>query len=120
MTKSERATFVVTTDGTDKEGFGDGKPPRRLEYDISLDDWTEEIDLSECKDRSLLKLIMRDGSGTAQPVDVASVTLRCDSIGDADPSLSLVSCRLFPCFIPLLKHSVLRHGFVLTRSDVAG
>lgn len=57
MGKNERATFVVTiTDGRESgldEGVtqaedGDDEPqqqqqPRRLEYDLSLDGWTEEV-----------------------------------------------------------------------------
>ncbi|CAM9398577.1 unnamed protein product, partial [Hapterophycus canaliculatus] len=96
MGANEHATFVVTVDGdvTDEESKGDGKscsgggggggnsnsklpPRRRFEYDISLDDWTEEIDLSEGGDRSLLKRVTREGDGVTRPADVAGVTVRC-------------------------------------------
>lgn len=90
MGKNERATFVVTVDGVvgdagkDDEESSSGPttamklPPRRcLEYDISLDDWIEEIDLSEEKDSSLVKRVMRDGDGVTRPVEIAGITLRC-------------------------------------------
>lgn len=47
MGRNERATFVITTDG---RGGEDGLQPRCLEYDLSLDDWTEVVDLSEDQD----------------------------------------------------------------------
>lgn len=86
MGANERATFVVTVDGDvadDSEGNVNSSssdstlpPCRRLEYDISLDNWTEEIDLSEGQDRSLMKRVMREGDGVTRPADVAGVTVR--------------------------------------------
>lgn len=73
MGKNERATFVVTTDDG---GGDDGKQSRCLEYDISLDDWTEEVDVSAGHDGSLVKRIIRDGDGSNQPVEVGRVTIR--------------------------------------------
>lgn len=91
MGKNERATFVVTADDIvgdagkdDEESSGATAtklPPRRcLEYDISLDDWIEEIDLSEEQDSSLVKRVMRDGDGVTRPVEIAGITLRCVSV----------------------------------------
>lgn len=89
MGRNERASFIVTTDGSDADGHDakkngdDGEtptelpPPRRFEYDISLDDWVEEIDLSEQQDNSLVKRIVRDGDGTTRPVDIGGVIVRC-------------------------------------------
>lgn len=86
MGRNERASFVVTTDGVgpDEKNNGDDSntaaepPPRlRFEYDISLDDWVEEIDLSEQQDNSLVKRIIRDGDETTRPVDIGGVTVRC-------------------------------------------
>lgn len=83
MGKNERATFVVTTnDAETGKGRGDSddasnKQPRRLEYDLSLDEWTEEEDLSKERDGSLVKRVLRDGDGTTKPVEVAAVTVRC-------------------------------------------
>lgn len=82
MGKNERATFVVTTNNNDNVLTAKGntddanKRPRRLEYELSLDEWTEEEDLSEKQDGSLVKRVLRDGDGTTQPVDVAVVTVR--------------------------------------------
>lgn len=86
MGRNERASFVVTTgDGVEHDGNKDndnGKtttelsPRRRFEYDISLDDWVQEIDLSEQQDNSLVKRIIRDGDETTRPVDIAGVTVR--------------------------------------------
>lgn len=77
MGKNERAVFVITKDA-DEAGEDDKlSPPRRLEYDISLDGWVEEVDLSERKDRSLTKRVVRDGDGLTQPVDIGMVTVRC-------------------------------------------
>lgn len=87
MGRNERATFVVT------DGFGNSAekkeadsntttevpPQRRFEYDISLDDWTEEIDLSERQDSSLVKRVIRDGDAVTRPVDIGGVTVRCVS-----------------------------------------
>lgn len=73
MGKNERATFAVTTD----DGRGDdAAQPRRFEYELSLDDWTEEVDVSEEHDGSLVKRIIRDGDGTTTPVDVGRVLIR--------------------------------------------
>lgn len=57
----------------------DGSKPTiyRLEYDISLDAWTEEIDLSDHNDGSLVKRVMRDGDGAVEPTEVGKVTVRC-------------------------------------------
>ena len=76
MGRSERATFVVTADATRVGENDNATPPRRFEYDISLDDWAEEVDLSEKKDGSLVKRVARDGDGSTQPVDIAVVTVR--------------------------------------------
>lgn len=87
MGRNERASFVVAVDDVEhdasKNDDGGGNatsetPPRRhLKYDISLDDWMEEIDLSEQQDNSLVKRIIRDGDETTRPVDVGGVTVRC-------------------------------------------
>lgn len=102
MGRNERATFVVTiekshdNENSDVSDQGDAKsdthrddpantedeskPPspasRRFEYDLTLDDWAEEVDLSERKDRSLVKRVLRDGDGATRPVDVGVVTVR--------------------------------------------
>lgn len=73
MGKNECATFVVKTD----DGHGDdGAQPRLLEYELSLDDWIEEVDVSEGHDRSLVKRILREGDGSTKPVDVGRVFIR--------------------------------------------
>lgn len=86
MGRNERASFIVTTGGVEhdaKKNDGDSNtaaelpPPRRFEYDISLDDWVEEIDLSERQDNSLVKRIIRDGDEATRPVDIGGVTVRC-------------------------------------------
>lgn len=87
MGRNERASFVVTAGGVehDAENNDDDDetttelppPPRRFEYDISLDDWVEEVDLSEHQDNSLVKRIVRDGDETTRPVDIGGVTVRC-------------------------------------------
>eukprot|EP00752_Nemacystus_decipiens_P012006 g10645.t1 len=87
MGRNERASFVVTADddgaerGAEKNS-ANGKTttelaPRRFEYDISLDDWVEEIDLSGQQDNSLVKRIIRDGDETTRPVDIGGVAVRC-------------------------------------------
>lgn len=76
MGRNERATFIVTADDPKTGENGKTTPPRRFEYDISLDDWAEEIDLSERKDRSLVKRVVRDGDGSTAPVDIGVVTVR--------------------------------------------
>lgn len=86
MGRNERASFVVKTGGAEhdaKNNDDGGKtttelpPPRCFEYDISLDDWVEEIDLSDQQDNSLVKRIVRDGDETTRPVDIGGVTVRC-------------------------------------------
>lgn len=85
MGRNERATFVVTADGVgndaeknEDDGATTTELPtrRRFEYDISLDDWTEEIDLSERQDNSLVKRVIRDGDAVTRPVDIGAVTVR--------------------------------------------
>ena len=92
MGRNERATFVVTADGVvndaekkddDDDTTSNELPPRRcFEYDISLDDWTEEIDLSESQDNSLVKRVIRDGDAVTRPVDIGGITVRCVCIVD--------------------------------------
>lgn len=86
MGRNERASFVVSADGVEldarKTEAGSNTatelpPRRRFEYDISLDDWVEEIDLSEQQDNSLVKRIIRDGDEATRPVDIGGVTVRC-------------------------------------------
>ncbi|CAN0247607.1 unnamed protein product, partial [Ectocarpus fasciculatus] len=86
MGRNERATFVVTAEGVvdvDQENAADSdsnsKPPadRRFEYDISLDDWMEEVDLSERQDNSLMKRVVREGDGVTRPAEIGGVTVRC-------------------------------------------
>ena len=76
MGRGERAAFIVTAEATRTEESDDSAPPRRFEYDISLEDWAEEVDLSEKKDRSLVKRVARDGDGSTQPADIAVVVVR--------------------------------------------
>ncbi len=85
MGRNERATFVVTADGmgndaeNKEEDTGTAtelSTQRRFEYDISLDHWTEEIDLSERQDNSLVKRVIMDGDAVTRPVDIGAVTVR--------------------------------------------
>lgn len=76
MGRGERAVFIVTADATRTEENDNSAPPPRFEYDISLEDWAEEVDLSEKKDGSLVKRVAREGDGSTQPVDIAVVTVR--------------------------------------------
>ena len=82
MVRNERATFSVSRISADEVRVDDGSKPTttttcRLEYDISLDAWTEEIDLSDHGDGSLVKRVMRDGDGAVEPTEVGKVTVRC-------------------------------------------
>lgn len=74
MGNNEYATFVVKTNGGDRGA--EVSQPRRLEYELSLDGWIEEVDVSEEQDRSVIKRVIRDGDGTTQPVDVGIVAIK--------------------------------------------
>lgn len=83
MGRNERATFVVTAedvvDGAQENAAdSSSKPPadRRFEYVISLDDWLEEVDLSERQDNSLMKRVVREGDGVTRPAEIGGVTVR--------------------------------------------
>ncbi|CAM9390250.1 unnamed protein product [Ectocarpus sp. 4 AP-2014] len=84
MGKNELATFVVTAEGVvddaqENAADSSSKPPvdRRFEYVISLNDWMEEVDLSERQDNSLMKRVLREGDGVTRPVEIGGVTVRC-------------------------------------------
>ncbi|CAB1105301.1 unnamed protein product [Ectocarpus sp. CCAP 1310/34] len=81
MGRNELATFVVTAEGVvagaqENAADSSSKPPadRRFEYVISLDDWMEEVDLSERQDNSLMKRVVREGDGVTRPVEIGGVT----------------------------------------------
>lgn len=83
MGRNELATFVVTAEGVvdgaqENATDSSSKPPadRRFEYVISLDDWMEEVDLSERQDNSLMKRVLREGDGVTRPVEIGGVTVR--------------------------------------------
>ena len=90
MVKHERATFTVSRVADDSCENDESKRPRRLEYDISLDAWMEEIDLSDREDGSLMKRIVRDGNGVTEPVEIGRVTVRCAPSPLPPPVLLLV------------------------------